>query len=64
MARKIYPKSGTTDSAQQASRSAAIAALTAGFEQPGPARGTLIPRSIKGTMAEMSLYKPVGSLQT
>ncbi|CAI9098426.1 OLC1v1035070C1 [Oldenlandia corymbosa var. corymbosa] len=49
MARKIFPKSGsaTPDSAQADSRSAAIAALTASFEQPAPARGTLIPRSVK-----------------
>ncbi|XP_027066759.1 villin-4-like [Coffea arabica] len=45
--RKLYPKSGTPESAQQDSRSAAIAALSAGFEQPAPARGTLIPRSVK-----------------
>lgn len=47
MVRKLYPKSGTPESAQQASRSSAIAALSTSFEQPAPARGTLIPRSIK-----------------
>ncbi|XP_027175354.1 villin-4-like [Coffea eugenioides] len=47
--RKLYPKSGTPESAQQASRSAAIAALSSGFEQPAPARGTLIPRSVKAS---------------
>ena len=60
--RKLYPKSGTPESAQQDSRSAAIAALSAGFEQPAPARGTLIPRSVKGTMTQVSFWKPIYSL--
>ncbi|XP_073158303.1 villin-4 isoform X1 [Henckelia pumila] len=46
--RKIYPKSVTpADSEKLASRSAAIAALSAGFEQPAPARNFIIPRSTK-----------------
>ncbi|XP_022753401.1 villin-4-like [Durio zibethinus] len=44
MVRKLYPKSGTPDSA---TKSAAIAALTATFEQPPSARETIIPRSVK-----------------
>ncbi|XP_059459862.1 villin-4-like [Corylus avellana] len=42
--RKLYPRSVTPDSA---SKSAAIAALTATFEQPPPAREAIIPRSVK-----------------
>ncbi|XVE79969.1 hypothetical protein DITRI_Ditri14bG0100200 [Diplodiscus trichospermus] len=42
--RKLYPKSVTPDSA---TRSAAIVALTATFEQPPSARETIIPRSVK-----------------
>ena len=45
MVRKLYPKSVTPDSA---TKSAAIAALTATFEQPPSARETIIPRSVKG----------------
>ncbi|XWS28120.1 hypothetical protein CRYUN_Cryun25bG0038100 [Craigia yunnanensis] len=44
MVRKLYPKSVTPDSA---TKSAAIAALTATFEQPPSARETIIPRSVK-----------------
>lgn len=46
--RKLYPKSVTPDSAKQASKSEAIAALSVGFEKKGPPRETMIPRSIKG----------------
>lgn len=46
--RKLYPKSVTPDSAKLASKSEAIAALTAGFEKKAPPRETMIPRSIKG----------------
>ncbi|KAE8702063.1 Villin-4 [Hibiscus syriacus] len=44
MVTKLYPKSVTSDSAK---KSAAIATLTASFEQPPPARETIIPRSVK-----------------
>ncbi|XVE71856.1 hypothetical protein DITRI_Ditri10aG0185400 [Diplodiscus trichospermus] len=44
MVRKLYPKSVTPDSA---TRSAAIAALSATFEQPPSARETIIPRSLR-----------------
>ncbi|KAF5742910.1 Villin 4 isoform 2 [Tripterygium wilfordii] len=47
--RKIYPKSVTPNSAERPSKSSAIAALTSSFEQPPPARGSLIPRSVKGS---------------
>ncbi|KAL3819575.1 hypothetical protein ACJIZ3_005480 [Penstemon smallii] len=47
MVRKLFPKSVTPDPEKLASRSAAIAALTAGFEQPPPARDLIIPRSLK-----------------
>ncbi|XP_062077516.1 villin-4-like [Humulus lupulus] len=47
MARKIYPKSVTTDAAKLASKSEAIAALTASFEKTAPPRETMIPRSVK-----------------
>ncbi|KAL3819510.1 hypothetical protein ACJIZ3_005415 [Penstemon smallii] len=47
MVRKLFPKSVTPDPEKLASRSAAIAALTAGFEQPPPARDFIIPRSLK-----------------
>jgi gelsolin len=46
--RKLYPRSVTPDSGNSASKSAAIAALTASFEQPPPAREAIIPRSLKG----------------
>ncbi|XP_022729474.1 villin-4-like [Durio zibethinus] len=42
--RKLYPKSVTPDSA---TKSAAIAALSATFERPPSARETIIPRSVK-----------------
>lgn len=45
--RKLYPRSVTPDSGNSASKSAAIAALTASFEQPPPAREAIIPRSLK-----------------
>ncbi|KAK1268696.1 Villin-4 [Acorus gramineus] len=44
--KKLYPKSGTPDSANHAPRSAAIAALTFTFETP---KATIIPRSIRGS---------------
>ncbi|KAE8673591.1 Villin-4 [Hibiscus syriacus] len=44
MVKKLYPKSVTPDYAK---KSAAIAALTASFEQRPPARETIIPRSVK-----------------
>ncbi|ONI27342.1 hypothetical protein PRUPE_1G081400 [Prunus persica] len=47
MVRKLYPKSVTPDSSKLASKSSAIASLTAGFEKPGPARESNIPRSPK-----------------
>lgn len=51
MVRKIYPKSVTPDSAKLdaaklASRSAAIAALTASFEQPAPPSPASAPSRI------------------
>ncbi|XVF69972.1 hypothetical protein PTKIN_Ptkin11bG0123800 [Pterospermum kingtungense] len=47
MVRKLYPKSGTPDSAtKSATKSSAIAALTATFEPP-KAREAIIPRSVK-----------------
>ncbi|KAL3632681.1 Villin-4 [Castilleja foliolosa] len=48
MMKKLYPKSGSTqDPALPPSKSAAIAALSAGFQQPASARQFIIPRSIK-----------------
>ncbi|GFP82043.1 villin-4 [Phtheirospermum japonicum] len=47
MMRKLYPKSGSQDPALPPSKSAAIAALSAGFQQPASARQFIIPRSIK-----------------
>ncbi|XP_075489360.1 villin-4-like isoform X2 [Primulina tabacum] len=47
MVTKLFPKSGTLDSAKLTSRSAAIALISAGFEQPAPARDFTIPRSVK-----------------
>ncbi|KAK8635439.1 hypothetical protein V6N13_004176 [Hibiscus sabdariffa] len=44
VAKKLYPKSVTPDSAK---KSAAITALTSSFERPPPARETIIPRSVK-----------------
>ncbi|XP_073150097.1 villin-4-like [Henckelia pumila] len=46
MVTKLFPKSGL-DSAKLTSRSAAIALISAGFEQPAPAPYFTIPRSIK-----------------
>lgn len=47
MVSKLYPKSvNIPDAASQ--RSATIAALSKGFEQPGPARQLIFPRSIRG----------------
>lgn len=49
--RKIYPKSMSPDSAKLATaKSTSIAALSASFEQPPPAREAIIPRSIKGRL--------------
>ncbi|XP_073269099.1 villin-4-like isoform X2 [Primulina huaijiensis] len=47
MVTKLFPKSVTLDSAKLTSRSAAIALISAGFEQPAPARDFTIPRSVK-----------------
>ncbi|CAI9754770.1 unnamed protein product [Fraxinus pennsylvanica] len=47
MIRKLYPKSVTPDSANSASRSAAIAALSATFEKKPLARDINLPRSPK-----------------
>ncbi|KAE8660280.1 Villin-4 [Hibiscus syriacus] len=44
VAKKLYPKSVTPDSAK---KSAAIEAITASFERPPPARETIIPRAVK-----------------
>ncbi|CAN1329776.1 VLN4 [Linum perenne] len=46
---KIYPKSGNTSpvASKQASKAAAIAALTATFEQPLPARQMIMARTVK-----------------
>ncbi|KAE8672078.1 Villin-4 [Hibiscus syriacus] len=44
VAKKLYPKSVTPDSAK---KSAAIATITASFERPPPARETIIPRAVK-----------------
>ncbi|KAL1534058.1 Villin-4 [Salvia divinorum] len=47
MVNKLYPKSvDIPDATNQ--RSAAIAALTKGFEKPAPARQLIFPRSIRG----------------
>ncbi|GER52596.1 villin [Striga asiatica] len=48
MVKKLYPRSSSPDSVNPPSKSAAIAALSAGFQQPGPARQFVIPRSIRG----------------
>uniref|UniRef100_A0A2P2MNL7 Villin-4 n=3 Tax=Rhizophora mucronata TaxID=61149 RepID=A0A2P2MNL7_RHIMU len=45
--RKLYPKSVSPDSSTQASKSSAIAAISASFEQPPPARQVIMPRSVK-----------------
>ncbi|XP_065848696.1 villin-4 [Euphorbia lathyris] len=52
--RKVYPKSGgSPDSAKAASKSSALAALTAGFDQqPPPARQVIMPRTVKATGPE------------
>ncbi|KAL6525515.1 Villin-4 [Orobanche hederae] len=47
MVRKLYPKSGSPVSANPPSKSSAIAALSAGFQQPAPARQLVLPRSLK-----------------
>ncbi|KAL2465806.1 Villin-4 [Abeliophyllum distichum] len=47
MVRKLYPKSVTPDSANSASRSEAIAALTSTFEKSTLARDVNLPRSPK-----------------
>ncbi|KAL0453394.1 UNVERIFIED_CONTAM: Villin-4 [Sesamum latifolium] len=47
MVRKIFPKSVVPESDNQASRSAAIAALSAGFEKKGSPRKFIIPHSLK-----------------
>ncbi|KAK1317424.1 Villin-4 [Acorus calamus] len=44
--KKLYPKSGTPESANHAPRSAALAALTSTFETP---KATIIPQSIRGS---------------
>ncbi|KAM7273752.1 hypothetical protein ACFE04_028416 [Oxalis oulophora] len=50
--RKIYPKSVTPDSAKLPAKSTAISTLTSSFEKaPPPARGSLMPRSVKGQEA-------------
>ncbi|KAK6159054.1 hypothetical protein DH2020_006368 [Rehmannia glutinosa] len=49
MVRKLYPKSGSPDSAISSSKSAAIAAISAGFQQPAPARNFIMPRSLKAS---------------
>ncbi|CAN1329783.1 VLN4 [Linum perenne] len=48
---KIYPKSGNTSpvASKQASKAAAIAALTATFEQPLPARQMIMARTVKAS---------------
>ncbi|CAA0837346.1 Villin-4 [Striga hermonthica] len=47
MVKKLYPRSSSPDSVNPPSKSAAIAALSVGFQQPGPARQFVIPRSIR-----------------
>lgn len=47
MVSKLYPKSVAVDTSSQ--RSATIAALTKGFDQPGPAKQFIFPRSVRGT---------------
>ncbi|XP_073305104.1 villin-4-like [Primulina huaijiensis] len=47
MVTRLFPKSGNLDSAKPTSRSAAIALISAGFEQPATARDFTIPRSVK-----------------
>ncbi|KAL5065759.1 hypothetical protein RYX36_027496 [Vicia faba] len=48
MIRKLYPKSKTPDSSSPTSKSSSISNITSAFERPS-ARGSLFPRSIKGT---------------
>lgn len=48
VARKLYPRSGTPDSGNLASKSAGITTLGSSFEQPPPAREAIMPRSLKG----------------
>lgn len=46
---KLFPRSVATEAGSQASRSAAIAALSAGLQTPTPAaRPFIFPRSLKG----------------
>lgn len=49
MVKKLYPKSGLSESVKVAPRSAAIAAITSTFEQPP--REARIPRSLRGPQA-------------
>ncbi|CAO2841806.1 unnamed protein product [Amaranthus hypochondriacus] len=69
--RKLYPKSGTPDSANQAPKAAVIAALTASFEKT-PREPVIIPRSRKlnpespketPTPESNSKEKSMGSIQ-
>lgn len=54
--RKIYPRSVTPDSAKLATaKSSTISSLSAGFEQPPPAREAIMPRSIKGSVQFINL---------
>ena len=56
--RKIYPKSMSPDSAKLVSaKSTSIASLSASFEQPPPAREAIIPRSIKGMLQFLDLWR-------
>lgn len=56
--RKIYPKSVSPDSAKlAAAKSSTIATLSASFERPPPAREAIIPRSIKGRVQFINLWR-------
>ncbi|KAL2232858.1 UNVERIFIED_CONTAM: Villin-5, partial [Sesamum indicum] len=60
MVRKIFPKSVVPESDNQSSRSAAIAALSAGFEKKGSPRKFIIPHSLK-TSGEVSKPRSEGN---
>ncbi|KAL8489022.1 hypothetical protein ACS0TY_025070 [Phlomoides rotata] len=56
---KLFPRSVATESGSQASRSAAIAALSAGLQTPTPAaRPFIFPRSLKVSAAEVPRPRP------
>ncbi|KAL5072154.1 hypothetical protein RYX36_023041 [Vicia faba] len=58
MIRKLYPKSKTPDSSSPTSKSSSISNITSAFERPS-ARGSLFPRSIKGTSKSVTIQEDV-----